>query len=235
MKKNTVRTSITIIAALFIIVWGVSHAASTPTSSEQANSVQNYSILGTVTAISQSDKTVSLIGTGGASVTLDLSTAEKIETNHYEPLSLADIQTNDKVIFQGIQDAGAIIIKRIIDFSWKGQHAYAATSTATTTATSTDVASTTSEVVLITSDLSSTTPDNSSIVSSTTDQTSTTTDDTASPTDSDATTTNESNTSTTDSTAPTTDVSPPTQTADPLIDSGDSSPDANASPAGSTE
>ena len=132
----------------------------------------------------------------------DASTAKNIESGDYVKLSLNDIKAGDKVILQGIERSSTVTIRRIIDLSWNLASTSVSTST-DVVATSTDaVASSTEATSTATSTASSTivsTASSTDIVStSTIISTSTSTDSDASSTPGIATSTSNADSTSTD-------------------------------------
>ncbi|MCC7004770.1 hypothetical protein IT397_02525 [Candidatus Nomurabacteria bacterium] len=175
------------IAITTTVVWGVSNAdvASLVESLRDTKSevpvIKNFSASGIVTGIQASTLSLTQADTSteqnDISITVDISKVKKIESNHYEPLTISDIKLGDQVVVQGLMKNSDISISRIISFSYTKA---TSTDTATSTATSTESTSTSTEQVSSssTSDISSSTPD----TSTTTPDTSTSTEQTATTT-----------------------------------------------------
>ncbi len=116
---------------------------------------KNFSAIGIISAIEGTSFTITDAKNGKGddhlTYTFDSQFAEKIETNKYEPISLAQMSVGGKVIVQGKDKDGAIVVNRIIYFgtvqepSLVDEHATSTDSlAASSTATSTDTGADTS-------------------------------------------------------------------------------------------
>ena len=143
-----------VILIVTVIGWGVSFADDL-INSPKKDLIKNFSAMGTVSDIASS--TVSIENAKGSdstekkSYTFDASNIKTIQTNHYIPLKLSDIQVGDNIIVQGVDKDGDILIRRIISYGTSTATGIltrtkdtpveatstVATSTATTTATTT--------------------------------------------------------------------------------------------------
>lgn len=184
-----------VIVITSIVGWGISNADMLTLTTEG----ESFSAVGTVSVIDGNTITINDANgsDGGTNTSYDLnvSNIEKVETNKYMPLTLANIQVGDRVIAQGISNGTYYDIKRLISFS-----VYQSVD-ATTTATSTDATATT-------------TPETATTTATTTDTTggggsspapvATTTETVATSTETTATTTTQTETAST--TATTTDT-----------------------------
>jgi hypothetical protein len=231
-----------IIVCILVIILCVSHVHALVSGNVDTAvaGIKNYSAIGIVNDISSSTEIVSISngsdsdGNTDEGFVFNLSNVKEIESGDYTQLSIDDIESNDKIIVQGIEEAGTITISRIIDLSWNGfeaatSTAFSADSTATSTARTTDVvASSTDNSVSSTGDTASST---GTSVDVTATSTASTTDSTASSTDSNASTTDDTATST-DSIASSSDTI--TLTTDSVSTSTDSS-DSTASSAPTTD
>jgi len=235
---------VTVITVVSSVVYGISKAADvTPAQA----AIQNFSALGTVSAVSTSSLSISGAHssdkTRNTSYTFDLFGVKKIENRKYVQLSIYDITVGDEVVVQGIEKEGKIDIKRIISFSstTTSSHLVDATSTSATStvATSTDTISTsTSDTALLVA--TATTSIATSTASTTTDTASSSlgvsssTSAISSSTDSVATTTATSTDIVATSTATTTaTIASPTATttvATSTADNASSTPDMTQTP-----
>jgi len=216
MKKgdNQILTA----AVALMIIWFVSQAYAVSPSENgdtQADSVENYSAIGTVSFISTSTNIVDISngtasdGNTGSDFSFDLNNLlnnlGKIESADYTQLSLGDVYLGDKIVVQGIEDSGAITIMRLIDFSWNNSRAATSTDTVASstdlTASSTDNTATNSE--------STSPPAPTATGTDDTVSTTTSTDETASTTDNIASSTDQTASSTDEITPPSDDVASP--------------------------
>jgi len=213
-----------------LIIWSVSHA-DVPAFIKGGSQVktENYSAIGTVSAISASSVSLSGAtdsdGNAGLDLSFDLGAVDKIQSTDYTVLSVSDINPGDNIVVQGLEDNGATTINRIIDFSWGASLATTsiATSTvATSTASTTDATASSTDSSSIASSTDQTSTSTDATASSTLDVTASTTDVTASSTESAATSTDQTSTST-DATASTT-VEVTASTTSDIASSTDSTP-----------
>jgi len=146
-----------VIAVASGIVWGVSNADNIIRSTKTPVKVKSFSAVGIVTDVATTTLTIddanASDGKTTASYTFDVTNVKKIETKDYIPLTLLDISIGDKIIVQGTDSDGTVMIKRIISFSATSSKIKidVATSTATTTldlatSTATSTATTTLDV-----------------------------------------------------------------------------------------
>jgi len=232
MKPTKECKQIFVAVAVLMIVWFVSQAQALTVNSNEnarANSVENYSAIGTVSLISTSTGMIDISdgaasdGNTGSDFTFNLAAANNIESVDYTQLSLGDLSLGDKVVVQGLEDNGLVTIKRIIDFTWNGFSATSSIATSTdsiststgptststdsisTTTDSDDNASSTDNATSLIDNIASSTNDVASTTS--TDSISTSTDSVATSTDSISTTTDsDDNASSTDNVASTTNI-----------------------------
>ena len=155
MKPTKECKQIFVAVAVLMIVWFVSQAQALTVNSNEnarANSVENYSAIGTVSLISTSTGMIDISdgaasdGNTGSDFTFNLAAANNIESTDYTQLSLGDMSLGDKIVVQGIEDSGVVTIRRIIDFTWSGFSATSSIATSTdSVSTSTDSVSTTTD------------------------------------------------------------------------------------------
>ena len=156
-----------IIAVASGVVWGISNADNLVKSVETVTPTKNFSAIGIVTEVATT--TISIGDakasdqSGNTTYTFDTSSVKKIETSNYLTLTLSDINPGDKIIVQGVDDGGAVEIRRIISFGGgvivpTATTTEATTTTATSTATTTDstASSTDASTTASTTDASST-------------------------------------------------------------------------------
>ena len=189
------------------IVWGISNANEIATTTANfinpsltTKETKNFSAVGVVSNITDTylsiDNAKSGDEAGPTSYTFDTSTIKKIESNHYYPLTLSQIQIGDNVIVQGLDKDGNIEIRRVIWYGTStatgiltrnGEVPTFATSTVATTTVATTTATTTATSTLdvATSTVSTSSPQ----AASTTDSTSSTSSEQASSPQADATAT----------------------------------------------
>ncbi len=108
--------------------------------SEEVSNPKNYSALGIVSSISDSQMRLDLAN--GDSRDFDISNVKRIESKDYTPLGILDIYVGDKLIIQGIEDRSTIDLNRIIDMTWDNTRPTTTPAildqVSTSTATSTD-------------------------------------------------------------------------------------------------
>ena len=150
---NIKKVSIFVILFALVLSWGISNAIN----SDISSATSNFSVSGIVTEVSN---TYILINNAKGSVvssdgtySLNLEYLKTIETNTYQPLTLSDIKTGDKIVAQGLTNGSTFFIKRIISFASvtlppQEENATTTDSTATTTEpTATAPTATTTESV----------------------------------------------------------------------------------------
>jgi hypothetical protein len=128
-----------IVLVVLVSTWGISFALNN--NIEDATS--NFSILGTVSSISES--TIKLTDargsddSGKSEYVINIDYLERVETRDYEPLIISDIKVGDIISGQGLTNGSVFFIKRIISFSDAIiVEELPAEEVATTTATTTD-------------------------------------------------------------------------------------------------
>jgi hypothetical protein len=135
---NIKKVSIFVTLFALVLSWGISNAIN----SDISSATSNFSVSGIVTEVSN---TYILINNAKGSVvssdgtySLNLEYLKTIETNTYQPLTLSDIKTGDKIVAQGLTNGSIFFIKRIISFASltlppQEENATTTDSTATTT------------------------------------------------------------------------------------------------------
>jgi hypothetical protein len=106
-----------IVLVVLISTWGITFALNN--NIEDATS--NFSVLGTVSDIS--DSTITLTDargsddSGNTEYEINIDYLERVETRDYEPLIITDIKVGDTISGQGLTNGSVFFIKRIISFS----------------------------------------------------------------------------------------------------------------------
>ena len=132
------------------IIYGVSNADNISNILSPRQEVRSFSAVGIVFDISTNtisiDQVKSSDGTGGTAYTFDTSNVTKIETKDYAPLTFSDLHIGDNIIVQGTMNGSLIVARRIISFSETSSKILipeVATSTATTSSSTDELATTT--------------------------------------------------------------------------------------------
>lgn len=136
-----------LIAVVTILSWGISYASN----NDIKSATSNFSVMGTVSSVSDSNITVTEAKgsneSNSGSYDLNIKHVQKVETSDYVLLNISDIEVGDKIIAQGLTNGSIFFIKRIVSFTSTAHDLVTATATTTeslASATSTeDTASTT--------------------------------------------------------------------------------------------
>ena len=120
-SKDLFRTLFFKISLIVLIIlastWGITFALEN--NIEDATS--NFSVLGTVSEISESKITLTDArgsdDSGNTEYKINIDYLERVETRDYEPLIITDIKVGDTISGQGLTNGSVFFIKRIISFS----------------------------------------------------------------------------------------------------------------------
>lgn len=134
--KSGLLKFIPVVIVIALLGWGISSRATDDIKSATAN----FSVLGTVSEISEDGISISDAKgsdkSGKTTYELNISHLEAMEMNTYVPLNFTDIKVGDRIIAQGLTNGDTFFIKRIISFTSTPTPVIPdeiATSTATTT------------------------------------------------------------------------------------------------------
>jgi len=190
------------IASVFLLSWGISAAINNGIES----ATTNFSVLGTVASVSDSDINITDAKSSNSQVVteynLNIKYLKEVETSSYSTLAITDIKVGDRIIAQGLTNGSTFFIKRIISFNSVADNATTTDATATSTASTTEseLASTSTSTATTTTN-ADVTPSQDKTTNPATDATSTKADLTTGNGTSAEATSSESVATTTDSTS----------------------------------